>query len=289
MTLYGVDISNFQTGLDIGRVAAEGFSWIAAKVSEGDYYTDPTWPGFRAAATAAGIPIIGYHYAVASCPPGGQVAAFVRAGGGNRVMIDFEDTSGTITDYWALVNAFAAAGITVALSYIPQWYWSRIGSPDLSQVPGLVSSAYPGGTGYASDIYTNGLGDTGTGWASYGAGRPVIWQFTDQASVAGYHLDADAFRGTSSDLVALLTGTQGALMALTDDQQTDLYAKVQAIWAQLLGPQGHGWPQLGSNTGGATLTPVDAVANLETQVTALGTQVGALATVVSAVATKVGA
>lgn len=278
MTLYGVDISNFQRGLDVSQLAAEGFSWIEAKVSEGDYYTDPTWPGFRDAAKTAAIAIIGYHYAVASCPPGAQVATFLRNGGGDRVMIDFEDNSGTLTDYWALVNAFNTAGVTVALSYIPQWYWSRIGSPDLSRVPGLVSSSYPGGTGYASQIYTNGWGDTGQGWSSYGGASPVIWQFTDAAQAAGYHLDADAFRGTMPELVALLTGEQGALMALTDDQQTDMYAKVQAIWTQLLGPQGSGWPQLGTNPAGQTLTPVDAVATLETQLAALATQVEAIAT-----------
>lgn len=283
MTLYGVDVSNFQSGIDVSRLAAEGFSWIEAKVSEGDYYTDPTWPAVRDAAKKAGMPVIGYHYAVASCPVSAQVQTFVGNGGGDAVMIDFEDNSGTIADYWALVNAFNAAGVTVALSYIPQWYWSRIGCPDLSQVPGLIASYYSEATGYASDIYTATGGDDGPGWAAYGGGQPVIWQFTDRAQAAGYALDADAFRGTIHELVALLTGTPtGVFMALTDDQQTDLYAKVQAIWAQLLGPQGHGWPQLGTNPAGQTLTPVDAVASLENQISALSAQL-------SAIAAKVGA
>ncbi|MFI5781977.1 hypothetical protein [Nocardia sp. NPDC051570] len=60
----------------------------------------------------------------------------------------------------------------------------QIGSADLSQVPGLISSAYPDGTGYASQIYENAGGDSGTGWTSYGGATPVIWQFTDSANWA---------------------------------------------------------------------------------------------------------
>ncbi|MGF6884302.1 lysozyme [Nocardia sp. GAS34] len=267
MTLYGIDISNYQANINLGEVAKEGFSWVEAKVSEGNYYKDPTWAANQSAAAQAGIAIIGYHYANASDSPASQVQNWQANGGPNVCMIDFEANSGNINDYWALVNAFNAAGVTVALSYIPQWYWSQIGSPDLSKVPGLVSSAYPGGTGYASQIYANAGGDSGEGWASYGGGNPVIWQFTDQASVAGMTVDADAFRGSAADLATLLGGQGtggGWLMALTDAQQADLYQKVSDIWEQLRGPNGAGWPQLGQNASGANLTPVDAIAWIKT-------------------------
>lgn len=264
MTLYGVDISAFQAGIDVRRLAAEGFSWIEAKVSEGDYYTDHTWPTVRDAATQAGIPIIGYHYANASCAPAAQVQTWLGNGGPNVCMLDFEDHSGTISDYWTLVNAFNAAGVTVALSYIPQWYWEQIGSPDLSQVPGLIASNYLGGTGFASDLYAAAGGDSGHGWAPYGGASPVMWQFTDRASVAGMSVDADAFKGSQSDLVALLTGRpQGGLMALTDDQQNQLLAAVLDIQAQLRGPSLNGWPQLGKNAAGQDLTVVDALASIK--------------------------
>ncbi|MFJ4653843.1 glycoside hydrolase family 25 protein [Nocardia sp. NPDC088792] len=275
MTLYGIDISNNNSPtLNLNQVAQEGFSWAEAKVSEGDYFQDTTWPGYLSAAQAAGLPIIGYHYAIASCSPASQVRTFLGNAGGAQVMIDFEANSGTITDYWSLVDAFNAAGVQVVLSYLPAWYWQQIGEPDLSQVPGLVASNFPGGSGYASSIYLGAGGDAGPGWAPYGGSTPIIWQFTDSARVAGSSVDADAFRGSASELAAVLTGQTGGFMALTDAQQADLYSKVLDIWEQLRGPNGQGWPQLGQNAQGQNLTPVDALANLETEVSAVGQKIG---------------
>lgn len=266
MTLYGTDISSYQRNINLSEVAAEGFSWVEAKVSEGNYFQDPTWAGNQAAAAQAGLPVIGYHYANAACTPASQVQTWQANGGPNVCMIDFEDNSGTINDYWALVNAFNAAGIQVALSYIPQWYWAQIGSPDLSQVPGLIASNYTPGTGFASDLYAQAGGDSGVGWDSYGGGNPVIWQFTDRAMVAGMSVDANAFRGSASDLATVLSETRGPLMALTDAEQAELLAKTRDIWDQLRGPNGQGWPQLGQSASGANLTPVDALAAVKTAV-----------------------
>ncbi|MFI1914734.1 GH25 family lysozyme [Nocardia sp. NPDC020380] len=222
MTLYGIDISNNNSpALNLNQVAQEGFSWVEAKVSEGNYFQDTTWPGYLSAAQAAGLPIIGYHYAISSCTPASQVQTFVGNGGGAQVMIDFEANSGTITDYWNLVDAFNSAGVGVALTYLPNWYWQQIGRPDLSQVPGLVASDYPvSGSGYASDLYGSAGGDAGPGWAAYGNGAPQIWQFTNSAAVAGESVDADAFRGTAGQLTDLLTGRTDMQLS---DTLTDAY------------------------------------------------------------------
>jgi hypothetical protein len=59
---------------------------------------------------------------------------------------------------------------------------------------------------------------------------------------------------------------EGWLMALTDDEQAELLAKVREIWDQLLGPDGAGWPQLGQNGQGQNLTPVDAIAVIKQDV-----------------------
>lgn len=247
MTLYGIDCSNNNgSGISMAEVAREGFSFVFAKVSEGNYFQDATWPGYRDAARAAGLRIAGYHYAAASSSPSSQVANFQSRVGDLTipVMIDFEANSGTINDYWALVDAFNAAGQRVAVSYIPSWYWSgAMGGGDLSQVPGLISSNYPAGGGYASNIYAAAGGDSGPGWNSYGGGSPAIWQFSDAASVAGYTLDTNAFRGTLAQLDALLTG---------EDMDTE-----DAILQQLAGPDPYnGWAQLGNRT------LVDAVATI---------------------------
>jgi hypothetical protein len=60
-----------------------------------------------------------------------------------------------------------------------------------------------------------------------------------------------------------ITTTGGALMALTDDEQAELLTKVREIWDQLRGPNGQGWPQLGQNSQGQNLTPVDAIAAIK--------------------------
>ncbi len=206
MTLFSIDISNNQ-GPDISmqEVKNEGFAWVEAKVSEGNYFQDGTWNGYLNAANAAGLSIVGYHYAIASCSPASQVQAFVGNNGGKNVMIDFEANSGTINDYWNLVNAFNAAGVNVVLSYIPRWYWAgNMGGGDLSKVPGLISSGYYGSGAAASTLYNGAGGDGGTGWNTYGGGTPAIWQFTDGALVAGYSVDANAFRGTQAELDVLL-------------------------------------------------------------------------------------
>ena len=62
----------------------------------------------------------------------------------------------------------------------------------------------------------------------------------------------------------------GLLMALTDDEQAELLAKVRDIWDQLRGPNGAGWPQLGQNSAGQNLTLVDAIAAIKTDVERTG-------------------
>lgn len=269
MTEFLIDISNNNgPNIDMNQVAAEGFSGVLCKASEGDYFIDATWSGYRDAARAAGLLTLGYHYAIASSAPAAQVDRFVRADGGAAVMIDFENNSGDINDYWALVRAFDAVGIAVVCSYIPHWYWQQIGSPDLSQAPGLIASNYVAAWGYASAIYP---GDDSPRWSPYGGAQPAVLQFTDKALVAGAWVDANAFRGSRSELAALLTGQSqgGWLMALTDQQQDDLYQKVSDIWDQLRGPNGAGWPQLGQNSQGANLTPVDKLAEIGDGVAAI--------------------
>jgi lysozyme len=269
-TLYGVDVSNNNWGSVaecqsfIASLPGQGYSWVEAKVSEGDYYTDPYWPVTLAACQKANLPVIGYHYANASDAPDAQVQTFVGNNGGSTVMIDFEASSGDINDYWALVNAFNDFGIQVVLSYIPRWYWEEIGSPDLSTVPGLISSSYYQSGTFGSIEYQDAGGDTGPGWTPYGGGTPTIWQFTDGAEVDGISVDANAYKGTQDQLTALLGGTVTQPTSDTAILQ-QILAVVQDIQIQLRGPNLTGWPQLGSDAAG-NLTLVDAFAAMENSV-----------------------
>ncbi|MCM6777264.1 glycoside hydrolase family 25 protein [Nocardia sp. CDC159] len=267
MTIFGIDISNNNgPDIDLAQVAREGFSFVFAKVTEGDYFIDYTWPSYRDAARANGLLLAGYHYLRADCDIDAQVDLFLEHLGDAPSMLDFEENSGDLSTFWAFVHALNARGRQLNLSYIPRWYWQRIGSPDLSRVPGLIQSSYVYGTGYASELYP---GDDSRFWNGFGGKAVDLLQFTDRALVAGHHIDADAFRGGLDDLRRLLglstPPTEGALMALTEAQQADLYHKVNEIWDQLLGPGGQGWPQLGRNAAGQHLTLVDAMAQLSSE------------------------
>ncbi|KZM68119.1 glycoside hydrolase family 25 protein [Nocardia terpenica] len=269
MTLFGIDISNNNgPDIDMAQVKAEGFDFVFAKVTEGDYFVDSTWPVYRDAARAEGLLVAGYHYLRGDCDINAQADLFTsHLGDGVAAMVDFEANSGDISTFWAFVNAVNARGHQIQLSYIPRWYWQQIGCPDLTAAPGLIQSSYVTGTGYAAELYP---GDDTDFWNGFGGRNPDLLQFTDKADVAGHAVDANAFRGTHAELAALLgchdfpspTTPGDHPMALTDDQWTDLYTKVCDIWDQLRGPNAQGWPQLGQNALGQNRTPVDALAHL---------------------------
>ncbi|MFI6368935.1 C39 family peptidase [Nocardia sp. NPDC050630] len=205
---FGVDISNHQGGLDLSAVAAEGFEFVIAKVSEGDYFRDPEWPRFRDETLAAGKILVGYHYVRADCDIEGQAELFVEHLGDPGIvgMLDHEANSGGVDVLRALHEAIERRGIHIGLTYLPRWYWDQIGRPDLSGLPPLMSSHYgpqPGRAGYASAIYP---GHDDIGWAPYGGVPVAIFQFSERGLVAGRSIDVDAFQGTPDQLRNLLTG-----------------------------------------------------------------------------------
>jgi GH25 family lysozyme M1 (1,4-beta-N-acetylmuramidase) len=268
MPLFGIDISNNNGGdLDLNQVKAEGFSFVFAKVSEGDYYRDWTWPHYRDAARAAGLQVAGYHYLRGDCDINAQADLFLDQLGDPTcpIMIDFEANSGGMATFWAFVNAVNARGRQVNLSYIPRWYWAQIGSPDIAQVPGLIQSSYVGGSGFASGLYA---GVTDRYWAGFGGRNVDILQFSDAGLVAGRSVDVNAFPGSEHDLAVLLgtaaptTSQETFMAALTDDEQRELLTKTREVWEQVR----QGWPQLGTNAKGEPLTMVDAVAAVKVKV-----------------------
>jgi lysozyme len=254
MTLFGCDTSNndftdpSQVAPLVNTMATTGFSWLEAKVSQGSDFRDSFWPATLAACRAINFPVIGYHYLDTS-DPASQAQNFLANNGGNVVMFDFEDDGGDFDNFTAVANAFNAAGVQVVLSYIPDWYWGDIGSPDISTVSGLISSAYPTTeSGFASDLYASGGGNTGEGWNAYGGVTPVIWQFTDAAQVGGFTLDCNAFEGTIDQLTTLLTGAPPVNQPAIPEP-SDEATQASDIWAQLLTR----WDFLGGNT------PVEAL------------------------------
>lgn len=120
----------------------------------------------------------------------------------------------------------------------------------------LIVAAYGSNPDYPGKVahqYTDGQG--------YGGGLPEgapPFGRCDMNSADG--LDPAAFAAACGITTSTQPTPGGPLMALTDDEQTELLTKVRDIWDQLRGPGGKGWPQLGHNDQGQNLTPVDALA-----------------------------
>lgn len=211
MTIYGIDISHHQAGIDLQRVKNEGFQFVIARVGQGRggaYGTtrDREWIRHRDEARRVGLRLCAYWYIGNGLSPLENVRQCLEWMQDNRipVALDCEHGSGNIEFFKSVLYYFRQAGIRVPLSYIPKWYWQQVGSPSLAGLPPLWSSRYVVGTGTASQLYP---GDSSAHWNGYGNNSISITQFTSSAKVAGYTVDANAFKGSLIDLDNLLFGT----------------------------------------------------------------------------------
>lgn len=209
MTIFGPDISSYQRGLDLARLSAASF--VIAKASEGTYYTDSAYAGWRQQAATLGKPFIWYHF-LSGEDATAQARHTVACVGDPKLpgMLDIESEgsfSPTFAQVLAYIDAARAAGLNLCLAYLPRWYWQQLGSPDLMPLAArgvrLISSAYPGGAGAPAALYP---GDSAAGWQPYGGMPPLIYQFTNRASDAGLPLDYNAFRGSTAELATILRG-----------------------------------------------------------------------------------
>lgn len=205
MTLWGIDISQWQAGIDLQRVRDEGFEFVIARVGQGaggKYGTtrDIEWIRHRDEANRLGLVLCAYWYVGDGISPdeNAKLCASWMEDTSIPVILDCEDGSGDVNHFHATLDAFMARGMYVPLSYIPHWYWNNLGSPSLAGLPPLWASRYVNGSGYASNLYP---GDNSDFWSGYGGNAVELLQFTNSAFVAGYHVDADAFRGTREQFI----------------------------------------------------------------------------------------
>lgn len=211
MTCFGPDISSYQAGLVLSRLANASF--VIAKTTEGTYYTDGDYQGWRQQAATLKQLFVWYHFL--SGESASAQAAHTAANVGDRSlpgMLDIEPAGSytpTVAQALAYVDAAHAAGLNVRLAYLPRWFWEQLGSPDLSGLAArgvhLVASQYPGGTGNPERLYP---GDGAAGWGGYGGLVPLIYQYTDKADDGGQSLDYNAFRGNTAQLGAALAPPQ---------------------------------------------------------------------------------
>lgn len=195
------------------NVAALTDPFVMLKCTEGTYYTDADYRLWLGQTKTSGKLAIAYHFVKTESSAQAQAAWLAShiEDVSVPVMLDVE-TEGPSVPHLPLVldviDAMKARGLNVRLVYLPRWFWEQIGSPLLVPLVqrgvGVVASAYPGRRGLRpSQSYAESGGDTGSGWAPYGAVTPVLWQFTD-AGVEQQQVDFNAFRGTIDQLAALL-------------------------------------------------------------------------------------
>lgn len=220
MTLFIPDISHHQAGIDIQALKTQGAAALIARVGQGagrrtngqQYGTtqDREWARHRDEARRVGLPLVAYWYVGNLITPD-QNAQLAQAWVGDKGipwMIDHEDASGDGAFYCATIEAFRRRGLRVILGYVPNWYWSgAMARADLRCGPPLVNSRYSTATGSAAGIYAAAGGDRGNGWVNFGGQTTLLWQFTNQAAIAGKAVDMSAFRGTMADLLNLINGT----------------------------------------------------------------------------------
>jgi len=194
--LFYPDISDNQGPMDLSGVYA-----VCIKRTEGTYYLNPDYDAQVARANAAGAFQFAYHYLTDQDPAAQAQYCFDNLGPHVALMVDVETQPRTgakpsLAQNVAFVQHFRKLGGTIYLNYLPRWYWDSVwGRPDLTPLKNLglalVSSDY---SGYA----------TNAGWAAYGGWFPTMWQYSDNVSLHGQHVDFNAFLGSGTPDVPTL-------------------------------------------------------------------------------------
>jgi peptidoglycan hydrolase-like protein with peptidoglycan-binding domain len=195
MTIWFPDLSNHEgmLTLETGTVV------VCSKTTEGNYFVDGTYQHYINEAHRVGAPFFGYHFLRAGNIQA-QAQYLKNHDLGYPQMLDIEAAYGTCPSYQDCLNftkAYRALGGTLNDWYLPHWVWASYwGSPDLSEARSL-------GIFITASDYTT-YSDNGPGWASYGGIAPKVWQYTDALNYSGTRVDFNAFKGTVSELSALL-------------------------------------------------------------------------------------
>lgn len=242
MTIFGIDVSEHQNGIYLGQAAREGVKFAIIRTNDGTH-KDRVYTSHLADAERAGLVTAAYAF-LRNPSEGTSIAAQVQATlevmGQNRrpIWLDCETPAGlSAAHIREFHDRYEAAGLRVvgAYSYVPWWEGKTIGGePDSRQFGAFWVAAYPGGSGTLSQIYSQVGGDGAARW-SYPLGnqKPVLWQFTDRAAVAGYNVDGNAYRGSVESLRALFYG--GDAGKEDDDMSAEAERKIDAIYNQLAG------------------------------------------------------
>jgi GH25 family lysozyme M1 (1,4-beta-N-acetylmuramidase) len=215
----GVDVSSWQhqggAGIDWRAVRAAGITFAFIKATEGADYTNPYFAGDRAAASAAGLAVGGYHYARPAMPRSTAVdqarhllAATGAAGSTGRFppVLDLETTGGLgPTDLTAWTGAFLEEVETrtgrppILYTYRSFWTDKMANTRAFAKYPLWFA------------IYN---GKDAPGWLPGGWRNWTYWQHTSGGTVNGIQgkVDMNVLCCTKSSLAKNADGSQSEIM-----------------------------------------------------------------------------
>ena len=206
MTLRIIDISSFQAGLNPAAVDADG---VVVKVSQGNYYTNPTWRVQADQTLAAGKVLGLYHFVDSNSGLKQEVDYFVNQVqdyvGKAVLVLDWENDASTGTNVADVSYAKAWLDRVAEKTGVePLIYMSKgtTRSADWSAVApiyGLWVAQYGSNNpmGWTEDFWTDNGG--------IGAFKDVVMQqYTSNGQIAGYNgfLDLDIFYGNRNAWMA---------------------------------------------------------------------------------------
>ncbi|WP_066583936.1 peptidoglycan DD-metalloendopeptidase family protein [Corynebacterium provencense] len=252
MTIFGVDVSQWQDGMSLAQAKAEGMTFAIIRLCDGTY-ADPVFRSHLDDAETAGLLAATYWYLRA--PSEGttisqQVDVIDRQLGGRKdlgVWIDVESVNKetgekTLTgaDVRAARDELTRRGYRVPGIYTGAWYWERMpgGEPSMDGLGCLWVSNYGRNlVGPPKSLYAGDGGDNHPGW-SYPLGdrKPDLLQFGSQAQVAGKSVDINAYRGTRTDLEALFSGIRHTAPSAPVAQISDS-RRIELALDKLAGPE----------------------------------------------------
>lgn len=207
MPIWIADISNWQAGLNVEQVIAEGYTAVVCKATEGTNFRDGQFDGWIRRIRAAGAIPGAYHFIRAG--DGAAQARFFHSrltphGGpaGMLIQLDCEADAS-----WDTIRAWVAEWNRLTdshpfLLYTGAWWWKPRGFKGASLTPYLWHSSYVDGSDYGSRLYAKVPGS----WWTPGYGgwdRATILQFSSKGRVAGQNIDVNAFAGSLDELRAL--------------------------------------------------------------------------------------
>lgn len=231
MTIFGVDYSHYDAP-DTRQAVAEGFAFMTHKA--GGDANDPElgswWTYMRPLRQRI---LLGAYWVLYPGRPAQRADDFLSRldsqcpgwrDGPFILQLDCERWNGDASTQPGVADIEACADRLTgqAPELVPIVYASRGQYGDTLRGLGypLWNARYPvSTTGTASGIYAQIGGDSGSGWVPYSGQVPAVWQFTSSATIGGQTTcDANAYRGTLAELVALVAPGWSNDMPYTEAQ-----------------------------------------------------------------------